>query len=194
MDMASTAAPPELRADALRNRDKILDVARGHLAAGRTDLPMNVIAREAGLGVGTVYRHFPTRQSLLESVAADGFDELVSVTESAASHSDPAKALRALLTGTLRCLDEKPGMAAVLESDEFACLETVQMAAGMMDAVHTVLARAHHARLVRRGVTTSDIRRLVLGLHHARALPGDSPGDVNTYVRILLDGLRGASR
>jgi AcrR family transcriptional regulator len=190
----TTAAPPELRSDALRNRDRVLEIARQHLAAGRTELPMNVIAREARLGVGTVYRHFPTRQSLLETVAADGFGDLVSLAQSAAGHDDPEKALRALLGGTLRCLDQKLGMAAVLESSEFACLETVQLAAGLMDAVQSVLLRARKAGLVRPGITTSDIRRLVLGFHHARALPGDDPGTPTAYLNVLLDGLRRQAR
>ncbi len=151
---------------------------------------MNVIAREAGLGVGTVYRHFPTRQSLLETVAADGFGELVSLAQAAAGNEDPEQALRALLGGTLRCLDQQPGMAAVLESAEFACLETVEMAAGLMDAVQAVLQRARKAGLVRPGITTSDVRRLVLGVHHARTLPGDEPSTQSKYLSVLLDGLR----
>jgi len=189
VNLTTTSAPAELRSDALRNRDRVLKVARDHLAAGRTELPMNVIAREAGLGVGTVYRHFPTRQSLLETVAADGFGDLVSLAQSAAGHDDPEKALRALLGGTLRCLHQKPGMAAVLESTEFACLETVQMAAGLMDAVQSVLQRARKAGLVRPNITTSDIRRLVLGLHHAQTLPGDASRPT-AYLNVLLDGLR----
>jgi AcrR family transcriptional regulator len=190
----TTAAAPELRSDALRNRDRVLEIARQHLAAGRTELSMNVIAREAGLGVGTVYRHFPTRQSLLESVAADGFGDLVSLAQSAAGHDDPEKALRALLGGTLRCLDQKLGMVAVLESSEFACLETVQMAAGLTDAVQSVLLRARKAGLVRPGITTSDIRRLVLGFHQARTLPGDDRGTPTAYLNVLLDGLRRQAR
>ncbi|AKS33849.1 TetR/AcrR family transcriptional regulator [Mycolicibacterium goodii] len=190
MALGSTTAPVDLRSDGRRNRDRILDVARRHIAEGRLELPMNVIAREAGVGVGTVYRHFPTRQSLLESVAAEAFDEITTIARKAAAEPDPAKSLRTLLNGSVKCLHRRPGLAAVLESPKFACTETVEMAAGVARSVEAVLKKARKAGLVRAGVSGDDLRSLILGIHHAAAINVAAPRRHTRYLTIMMDGLR----
>ena len=92
-----------LRQDAARNRSLILDEARRSLAEGDTDLALNALARRVGVGVATVYRHFPDRQTLLEACAESSFVSLLDAVESAAADPDAAAAVRQVLQ---RGLDE----------------------------------------------------------------------------------------
>ncbi|GFG54997.1 TetR family transcriptional regulator [Mycolicibacterium agri] len=190
MALGSTTAAVDLRSDGRRNRDLILEVARNHIAEGRLELPMNVIAHEAGVGVGTVYRHFPDRQSLLESVAAEAFDEIKTIARNAADEPDPAQSLRKLLNGSVKCFQRRPGLAAVLESPQFACIETVEMAAVVAESIRTVLKKARKAGLVRAGVSSDDLRWLMLGIHHAATISVEGPGRHTRYLTIVMDGLR----
>src|SRR5947209_19211745 len=135
MELLSTEPRPQIRVDAQRNRDRILEVARSRIAAGDYSLPLNLIAHEAQLGVGTVYRHFPTSQSLLESAAADAFDAVKDIAEAARREKDARRALRVLIGRTLECMERRPELTAVLESPDIACLETLEMMSGFADAV-----------------------------------------------------------
>jgi AcrR family transcriptional regulator len=189
MELLSTVPRPEIRRDARRNRDRILDIARARVAAGDYSLSLNLIAREAGVGVGTVYRHFPTSQSLLESAASDAFDDVKDIADAARRQPDVRRALRLLIGRTLECMERRPELTAVLESSDIACLETLEMMSGFAAAVTDVLSRARRAGLIRRGITANDLRRLALGINHARRVPGGEPGSRETYLRVLLQGL-----
>ena len=190
VELLSTAPAADIRSDALRNRDRILEVAKAKLRAGEASLRMNDIAKEAGVGVGTMYRHFPTTQSLLEAAAASGFDELVGIAADAAQIENAAGALRHLIGRSWECLERRPELARVLESQEIACLETMQMLTGFAGAVDMVLTRARRARLIRRGIKNDDLRRLLLAMLHARNLTGDPPARRDVYLAVLLDGLK----
>lgn len=89
-------APPErkLRADAVRNRAGILEVAQRHFLAHGIGTSLEAIAKEAGVGAGTLYRHFPTREALLAAVLQERSEELVARREQVALIADPAEALR----------------------------------------------------------------------------------------------------
>jgi AcrR family transcriptional regulator len=186
----SVNASPDLRSDGARNRERLLEVAQAHLLAGDPTLPMHVIAREAGVGVGTVYRHFPTRQALLEALAAKPFALVVQAAQAAAAEPSPAEGLRRLLAAALEALTTDPSLALVLESPEVACLETTQMLSGLGEAVGTVVSRARAAGLLRDQMGPDDLRKLLLGVRHALVLPGGSPALRDTYLCVLLDGLR----
>ena len=89
------------------------------LAADAT-LPVNTVARLAGVGVGTVYRHFPTRRAMLESLVTEGFERLLVEARAAADDGDPGAGLERLLHFGSRCLLEDVGLATVLRSPESA--------------------------------------------------------------------------
>jgi AcrR family transcriptional regulator len=187
---APVRAPLELRADAARNRARVLEVAREQIDAGDLSLPMNTIARQAGVGVGTVYRHFPTRQALLEEVASDGFEELLAEARQAAVDVDPAKGLERLLRRAGQLLSDDPAFAAVLATPTCVCEATMQRGAELGSSIATVLERARRSGLVRRDVTPDDLRRLVSGLEHAlHAGPRDET-KLDVYLEVLLAGLR----
>ncbi|CAM5733991.1 TetR family transcriptional regulator OS=Streptomyces microflavus OX=1919 GN=Smic_74720 PE=4 SV=1 [Streptomyces microflavus] len=129
----------ELRADAARNRARILQVARARLAAGDNSLQLNAVARLAGVGVGTVYRHFPNRHALVEALSAERLRELVDEAQAAASADDPLTGLRRLLGFALDRMLDDPDFAAVLESAWDTGAQTSDMKAELDRAVTGLL-------------------------------------------------------
>ncbi|MCS0602107.1 TetR/AcrR family transcriptional regulator [Streptomyces sp. LP11] len=181
---------PALRADAARNRARVLRVAREQLAAGDDSLQLNTIARLAGVGVGTVYRHFPNRHALREALSAERFRELVEEAEAAAAEEDALAGLHRLLRFTLDRALEDSGFAAVLESASDAEARTSALKAELDGAVAELLDRARLAGAIRRDLRADDLRRLLCGIEHAlRSGPGD-PVRTGIYLDVLLEGLR----
>lgn len=183
-------ARPSLRPDAARNRSLILDAARAMLASGDETLPLNAIAHHLGLGVGTVYRHFPNRQALLEGLAVDAFEELVDKTRSAADDPSPAVALDGLLRRSLDLQLEVPSLAEVLASPEPVCMETMGLGADLADSLQRLLSRARKTGVIRDDVSGDDLRRLVAGILHATRSSPDRPAQAHRHLTIMLAGLR----
>ncbi|MFD7668895.1 TetR/AcrR family transcriptional regulator [Streptomyces sp. NPDC059788] len=183
---------PALRADAARNRARVLQVAREQLAAGDDSLQLNTIARLAGVGVGTVYRHFPNRHALWEALSAERFQELVDEARAAAADEDALAGLHRLLRFTLVHALDDTGFTAVLESASDNETQTSVLKAELDQAVAELLDRARRAGAIRRDVEADDVRRLLCGIEHA-ARSGDSdPHRVEVYLDVLLRGLRAA--
>ncbi|GAA4975718.1 TetR/AcrR family transcriptional regulator [Kineococcus glutinatus] len=184
---------PELRADAARNRARVLDVARGRLAAGDTALPMNVLAGLAGVGVGTVYRHFPDRRALLEALAADSLDRLDAEARAAAVEPDPLAGLDRLLRSGVRLLVEDAALQEVFSGTDTSTPAAAARLAELTATCDELLQRARAAGVVREGVTVTDLRRLVCGLGHAARIGGPDPRAAEAYAGIVLAGLRAPS-
>ncbi|MYR94612.1 MULTISPECIES: TetR/AcrR family transcriptional regulator [unclassified Streptomyces] len=178
----------ELRADAARNRARILRAAREQLAAGDNSLQLNAIARLVGVGVGTVYRHFPNRHALLEALSAERFEELVEEAKAAAVAEDPLTGLRRLLRFALDRMLDDPDFAAVLESAGEGGARTSEMKAQLDRAVTELLDGVRTAGAVRSSIEADDVRRLLCGVGHA-VRSGDSEAR-DLYLDILLEGLR----
>ncbi|MGA2828148.1 MAG: TetR/AcrR family transcriptional regulator [Streptosporangiaceae bacterium] len=177
-----------LRADAARNREQVLAVAREHLTARGDTPPMKDLARLAGVGVGTVYRHFPTHQVLLEALGVDGMRKLVRATRDAAADPDPEAGFARVMEYVLRGQLADPGIAAVV-SGEGACAEALPLAAELGEAVSALLVRARAAGIVRRDLDPGDIRRLLSGMASAVGVPPDE-SRLRRYLTVFLDGLR----
>jgi AcrR family transcriptional regulator len=186
-----TDAPPAQRADAARTRSRLLEVAREHRRTTGEVPALAVLAREAGVGVGTAYRHFPTVASVQAALGEDGMRGLVEATRSAAVHEDPSRGLSEVIGYVVRgqCVDD--GVAAMLEPGEGCAPQPLVAELGGL--VATVLERARTAGAVRPDVDADDIRRLVVGVAHALRLPPRQDVDdatIDRYVRVLVDGLR----
>jgi AcrR family transcriptional regulator len=177
-----------LRADAARNREHVLAVAREHLDARGGTPPMKDLARLAGVGIGTVYRHFPTHQVLLEALGVDGMRKLVKATSDAAADPDPEAGFARVVEYVLRGQLADPGIAAVL-SGEGACAEALPLTVQLGEAVSALLARARAAGVVRRDLEPDDIRRLLSGVASAVGVPPDE-SRLRRYLTVFLDGLR----
>ncbi|WP_016698953.1 TetR/AcrR family transcriptional regulator [Actinoalloteichus spitiensis] len=182
--------PGPLRADAARNRDRILDAARELVREGDGGLPLNVVARRAGVGVGTVYRHFPTSGALLESLVAGSLDALVESARAAVSMADPAAALVAFLEGVLRGQLADEGLRLVLTRPAFACVETGERVRELLAALAALLERATRAGVVRPEITPDDVRRLLIGTHEAVRAGTEVDDRAGLYLGILVAGLR----
>ena len=175
------------RADARRNYDKLIEAARAEFTESGPEASLENIARRAGVGIGTLYRHFPNRQDLLEATyleevealcaSADEFaglepwDALVGWLNRFAGYAATKKALSAELLATI-------GM----ESELFTMCHTAIYAAG-----EPLLARAQTAGAVRPDVTFSDVVRLVSGILMVRFA---EPDQINRLLAVALDGLR----
>jgi AcrR family transcriptional regulator len=184
----STQTPPTRpkRADARRNYERILTAARKAFAEGGESTSLEEIARRAGVGIGTLYRHFPSRQVLLETLYVN---EVHAVCRSASQNEhDPWKALSVWCEGLIGYLTTKRALAQELLNylDEDAalfqeCRRTV-FAAG-----EPLLKRAQDVGVVRPDVEFSDVLHMLAGISR---MPVGDPAQVKHVVRIALDGLR----
>jgi AcrR family transcriptional regulator len=182
--------PPTPRADAVRNRARLLDVAATARRRDGSPPALKQLAAEAGVGVGTVYRHFPTPEELLRALAADGMGRLVAEVRAAAADPDVARGWEVLVASVLHGQLTDDAITAVLCAPDDPCASPGPLAAELGAAVAEVLDRARAAGVVRPEVTPDDLRRYLVGLAAAlRPVAGDEAA-VARGLRVLLDGLR----
>ncbi len=182
-----TALGRPKRADAQRNYDKVLIAARDAFAERGTSTSLEEIARRAGVGIGTLYRHFPTRQALLEAVYAREVDE---VCRSAVGldTGDPWDALVTWLRRLAGYMATKQALIHELLDyvDREAPLFT-SCRASIATAGEPLLKRAQDAGVVRKDAEFSEILQLVGGV---AKIPATEPGQTDHLLGIVLDGLR----
>lgn len=188
MSQSQTEIQPQRpqRADARVNRDKLVSAARALFADKGTSAPLEEVAERAGVGIGTLYRHFPTRHALLEAVYVD---EVEAMAQAAADLAElpPWEALSEWLhqyvgfAATKRALNE-----ALLETDPdsnvLATCRTAIMAAGT-----TLVERAQRAGVVRSDTDFADVGRMVGGI---ALVPTADPEQKKRLLELALDGLR----
>lgn len=189
--MNATSARPARRADAARNRAALLHTARQHLRAGDGSLRMHAIARDAGVGIGTAYRHFPTREALLEALTAESLARLVGRAREAATDPDLGRGLQDALCAMLDGARD-PALAEVLAPGHAAGPATAALLVRLKAALGMLLDGARAGGLVRPNVTDDDLHRLLCGLQLALDLGQNRAGLTELYAEILLAGLRPA--
>jgi AcrR family transcriptional regulator len=182
----------EPRADARRNRERVLATAQRLFAAEGLGVPLDEIARRAGVGPGTVHRHFPAKEALYLAVAIDQIERLVTEAEALAATDDPA-ALFTLLSRMIANGAENVAVKSALVAAEFDLRTAApEVAADLTRHVTDLLARAHAAGAVRDDVTADEVMALVAGafaaIRHAGA--ETSPERSAHLARLILDGLR----
>jgi AcrR family transcriptional regulator len=177
----------QLRADARRNRDRIRDSAAEVFAEQGIDAPMDDIARRAGVGVGTIYRHFPTKEALFEAIVSHRVDELGDEAEALADTEDPGAAFFDYLTRmTERGLTNRALIATMTETPGFDLAVLRTRSDRMMAALSHLLARAQEASAVRADVDAADVKALMLGCH---AVERQRPSG-GRLAAVIFDGLR----
>src|SRR5246500_1947472 len=102
------------RADAVRNRERVLEAAKTVFSAGGPDASLEAVAKRAGVGIGTLYRHFPTREALFEAVYRREVEQLAELAEQLKTEAEPAEALHRWLRSNVEFVATKKGMAAAL--------------------------------------------------------------------------------
>lgn len=181
------------RSDAVRNRSAILKTAAAMFATHGQRVDVREIARCAGVGMGTLYRHFPTKDNLLETVLHDHFTEWTDTARAAAaSQADPAEALSMFLRDAM---ERHANHRALVE--RFA--ETWDTASGiatcereMHPVIDDLVSRCHDAGVLRPGVTGEDISLLLVALGRIAQLTAtqERPELSHRSLQIMLDGLR----
>lgn len=174
-----------LRADAARSRARILEVAR---ECDPADLRLNDVARLAGVGVGTVYRHFPTAHALVEAVVASDLESYRRLAQRAAAEPDPGIALGLLVREGLALQLSDGGLQAVLLAPRDNSDDVAMLKRELEDVAESVVSAARQAGVVRAEVTLPRLQRLVCGIEHAVRIGGGA--DADFFVDAMLDGLR----
>ena len=181
-----TPARPK-RADARRNYDKVITAAREAFTENGAETSLEEIARRAGVGIGTLYRNFPNRQSLLEAVYVEEVDRLCAGV-SDLQDLDPWEALATWLRRFVGYMVTKQALAgALLEYVDRDASLFHSCRASMYDAGGPLLARAQASGEVRDDVDLSEVIQLVMGV---AKLPAAQPGQVERLLEVVLDGLR----
>ncbi len=178
-----------VRADARRNIDAVLGAARTVFRASGVDAPVREVADAAGVGVGTVYRHFPHRADLIAAVFRHEVDACADAAAALAAEHDPADALRRWVGRYVDFLRAKRGLAAALHSGEPAYAALPAYFEGRLrPAVAGLLDAAAAAGAIRGGVDPNDLLWAVASLSGSQRAP-DHPA-IRRMVGLLLDGLR----
>ncbi len=178
------------RADARRNRRRVLDAARARFAEEGLDAQIDDIAREAGVGVGTVYRHFPTKEDLLQALADDRFTGLAENAHEALQDPDPWHGFCSFMRYGAQVMAEDRGLSEAMDQRPDVC----RQAAGkteLLEATPVLIARAQAAGALRDDVVPEDIPSLICGLGRAtRASEGAFTMSWQRHIEIILAGLR----
>ncbi|MFB8395666.1 TetR/AcrR family transcriptional regulator [Streptomyces yangpuensis] len=184
-----------LRKDAARNWQRIVSVARDLVDEG-TPLQLNDVARRAGLGVGTVYRHFATPEALLETVAAPCLEALAAHGRQALADADPWRGLTGFLFHTVEAQVTDAALPPVAAAATDALARTTELKKSVASAGATLLARARDAEAVRPDLAAADLVPLMCGIAHAVSVHGGTPAErvdtAHRYLAALLEGLRTA--
>ena len=176
------------RADARRNYDKVLAAAREAFAEGGESTALEEIARRAGVGIGTLYRHFPNRQALLEAVYLGEVEEFCRATAELPDDIDPWDALTDWFDRFVAYLATKRALAGELLNYMDMSAELFKHSrAALWASGEPLLARAQEAGVVRDDVQFGEVMQMVMGISK---VPGVDPEQTERMVRIALDGLR----
>ncbi|MEV6028033.1 TetR/AcrR family transcriptional regulator [Streptomyces sp. NPDC052036] len=184
-----TTAP--LRKDAARNWERIVAVARDLVDEG-TPLQLNDIARRAGVGVGTVYRHFPTAEALLETVATPCLEELAAHGDQALADTDPGRALADFLTRTVEAQVTDASLSPVTAASTDTLPRTTELKQTLRSVGAQLLERAREAGVVRADLTSDDLVPLMCGIAYAaqvHSTPAARAETARRYLTALLEGL-----
>jgi len=182
----AVAARPK-RADARRNYEKVIAAAREAFAVGGASTSLEEIARRAGVGIGTLYRHFPTRQALLEAVYV-GEVEALAASAAELAELDPWEALAAWLRRFVGYMATKQALAhELLEYFDLGAPLFQSCRASLVEAGDPLLRRAQETGAVRADTNLGEIIQMVGGI---AKIPGAEPAQIEHMLQIALDGLR----
>jgi AcrR family transcriptional regulator len=194
-DMGQQATKPSRkpRADSQRNRDRLLEAAKAVFSAGGPEASLEAVAKRAGVGIGTLYRHFPTRDALFEAVYRREVEQLGALAEELGREAEPVEALRQWLHATVEVTATKKGMLAALalatdgQAELFA-----EVGERMRAALTALIGRAVAAGAMRDDIGPEEVMRALYGLvgsYYMRGTP-DWQATVLRLVDVFVDGLR----
>lgn len=178
------------RADAVRNRERVLEAAKVVFSAGGAEASLEAVARAAGVGIGTLYRHFPTREALFEAVYRREVQQLADLAEQLKQDAKPIDALRQWMRSIVKFVATKKGMSAALT---LAVDKNSKLFSSSADrlarTVGGLLDRAIAAGEIRDDISPEDLLRAVVGMCYMHDQPGWQTS-VLRLVDVFVDGLR----
>ena len=180
----------KLRADSIRNREKLLEAATHIFSAGGSQASLEAVARLAGVGIGTLYRHFPTREALFEAVYRHEVDHLAELAGQLVLEGEPVEALRTWLHANVRLVATKKGMIEALQvvahgSNELKAYSLDRLT----NAVGLLLERGVVAGELRSDISPGELLRTLLGIFYSQAAQDWQPSALR-LVDVFVDGLR----
>jgi AcrR family transcriptional regulator len=188
--MTDVTARP-MRSDARRNRERVLVAAEDVFSELGLRAQVEEVARRAGVGVGTVCRHFPTKQALVEAVLEAMYESLLNDARRALEQPDPGAAFHTFF----HALSEFQARHRALAEHMATEIDLTESAQSVKDslavAIDELVTRAQQAGAIRADIGSADVALLFSGVAHATALAGDlQPVLRRRYIALILDGLR----
>jgi AcrR family transcriptional regulator len=180
------------RADAIRNRERLLEVAKGAFTRSGANASLEEIAKQAGVGPGTLYRHFPTREALLQAVYRSELEKLAAAEQKLAKELPPIEALRAWLLLFVDAIAAKQLIAPAVNTligDPKKMFESSY--AQMWEAVRVLVKRAIRSGDIRKDLDPLDLLRALIGVANVATSP-DWQQRARRLVDILITGSRPA--
>ncbi|HVX43680.1 MAG TPA: helix-turn-helix domain-containing protein [Mycobacteriales bacterium] len=188
--MSEPPPPRRLRADAERNRARLLDVARDAFAAGQASVSLDQIARTANVGIGTLYRHFPTREALVEALYRKELADLCAAAGDLLAEHPPERALRAWMDRFAGYVTAKREMADALRAIFAAGTVTASEARTQLAAaLQSILDAGVADGSLRADVRADDIVASIVGMFAATSLAGGQE-QLERMLNLLADAVR----
>ncbi len=172
-----------LRADAARNRARVLEAALEAFAAKGLSVPIDDIARLAGVGAGTVYRHFPAKEDLVLAVIADQMQRIIEGGYALLEAGEPGEALFTFLRAAVEWSATNRGLVDTLAASDVE----VKPEAQFLELLGELLRAAHAAGTVRNDVGVADVKALMVGLQAMQSYNDDA---TERLTEVVLDGMR----
>lgn len=186
----SDPEPRATRADAARNREQLLEVATRVFASAEAETSMRAIAREAGVGIGTLYRHFPTREALVEAVYRDQVVRLTNGARELLADAAPAVAMRRWMDLFGDWIATKNGMLdTLLTVIESGAVGHARTRDELLNAISAILEAGRTAGDLRSDVTADEVAASLIGIFTVAQQAGHTVS-ADRLLDILLDGLR----
>jgi len=184
-----------MRADARRNRDRVLEAARAAFGAEGSDVSLDEIARRAGVGAGTVYRHFATKETLFEAVVIDRMGELVEEGRILLDDLNPGRAFLSFVELLAREGARKRDLVEALGHDGIRLqVGEVPIMRALTDVLAELLGRAQSAGAVRDDISVDDVMAVLTGAAYAICHSRADDERTRRLLAIMDDGLRADRR
>jgi AcrR family transcriptional regulator len=184
----STTASRPLRADARRNRERVLAAARETFAESGLDAQVDDVAGRAGVGVGTVYRHFPTKEALVEAVAAAGYAEICDIARRALEREDPWEAFSEFMWTGARLHRDDRAQCEIHTVRPDVMRRVAGDRRELLAMVAELIARGQSAGALRSDLSAEDMPMIWCTIGAAQQHSGDERWE--RYLAVVLDGLR----
>jgi AcrR family transcriptional regulator len=189
----SKSAPRKPRADAQRNRERILEIAKQAFTRSGVNTSLDDVGKQAGVGAGTLYRHFPTRDALLEAVYRSEVEKLAAAEKEFAATMTPIEALRAWMTLFVDYIATKQIIAPALNTLVGKPSKLFEASVAQIKAaIHALVERAIESGDIRSDLDPMDLLRALIGVSYVASEP-DWPQSARRLVQILIVGSRPSS-